>query len=270
MLFASCSSVTSGKPAPVISNYKDIPGITQSEIDTIELVKDHRDKLIYGIPESSEAFLMPGTGELGGFVSILGSDLSAFFGIEIEPQLHERDHLAAIFDAGQIDFTSEFSALSGQNTQYFASLPIANRMMMVYTSKLNGSLEEIKKIRRPRYAFLAASDMYSHVYNAEGDSFDAFFAQSGAELLSLLEDGTVDAFFEDDILKDFFSRSGIIAATDYYPLYSGRFRLRRHSPNLKHLSARSTSICRLDIISVSLNIITRATCSFANIGFCPC
>ena len=218
-LFTSCSSVAPVNAVPAISDYKDIPDVTQEEIDAIERVKEERDRLVFGMTESPEAFRMIDTGEISGVVSIFARELSALFGIEIEPQIHDRDYLAEGFEAGQIDFIGELSAGAGQSSAHSLSLPVANRIMMIYTNKTNGSIEEIAKIRRPRYAFLDGSDMYAHVRNVEGDSFDAVFAHSDADMLTMLEDGTVDAFFEENIVKDAFEHSPIVAWTDYYPLY---------------------------------------------------
>ena len=220
MLFSSCfAALPDSHDLPAIADYRDIPAVTQEERDAITLVKEQRDAFVYGVTESSEAFRRVDTGEIGGFAPIFAGELSALFGIDIELQILDAAQLAAGLDAGEIDFMLEFPSSAAHDTAYFPSLPVADRVMMIFTSKTNGAIEEIRKVRRPRYAFLAGSDMYSHVSAAEGDSFAALFAQSGAELLSMLEEGTVDAFFEENIVQDAFEYSDIVTGTDYYPLY---------------------------------------------------
>ena len=220
LLFSSCAAVPAADTPPAPVDYRDIPGITQTEIDAIELVKAQRHTLTYGMTESSEAFCIDDTEEVNGFASIFAGELSVLFGIEIVPQIYDRNALLAGLEAEQIDFTSEFSANTAPGIGYLLSLPVATRMMTIYTSKTNGAIEEIKKVRRPRYAFLIDSDMYAHVAETEGNSFDTVFANSDAELLSMLEIGTVDAFFAENIASDMFGRSGIVTWSDYYPLYS--------------------------------------------------
>ena len=220
MLFSSCSAaLPDSHDLPAIADYRDIPAVTQEERDAIALVKEQRDTFVYGVTESSEAFRSVDTGELSGFAPIFAGELSALFGIDIELRILDAAQLAAGLDADKIDFVLEFPSAARRGAAYSLSLPVADRVMMIFTSKTNGAIEEIRKVRRPRYAFLAGSDMYSHVSAAEGDSFDVFFAQSGAELLSMLEEGTVDAFFEENIMQDAFEYSDIVTGIDYYPLY---------------------------------------------------
>lgn len=66
-----------------ISSYKEIPNITQQEINDIEAVKNNRNHLIYGQMLESEAFINA-DGEQQGFTPKFCNLLSQLFGIEFQ------------------------------------------------------------------------------------------------------------------------------------------------------------------------------------------
>jgi Signal transduction histidine kinase len=200
-------------------DYKNIPGVTSEEIDAIEKIKSERDSLSYGMTISTEAFQMAGTGEHSGFSSIFADELSTIFGIDFEVSILDWDDLMDRFNSGKIDFTSELTETPERLEIYEMSMPVADRTMGIFTTVDGESLEKISEVRKPKYAFLEGTAMYDWVKNAEGDRFEAVFAQNDTELINMLESGEIDAFFQEIIAAPFFDSVDTITHEYYFPMY---------------------------------------------------
>ena len=201
-----------------ISDYREIPGVTPQEIAAIEQLKVERGTLIYGMPPSSEAFFMVDTGKPSGFSALLAEDMSRIFGINIELVNYRWGELIEKLETKEISFTSELSPTVNRIENYFMSAPVAKRTLKIFTRAHSEPLDFIKKVRKPRYAFLEGSTAYDKVRKAERYAFEAFFVRSAEELMLMFEEFKVDAFFEEGpsmVLAEGMA-DGVI--NDYYPL----------------------------------------------------
>ena len=202
----------------IVSDYREIPGITEQEIAAIEKIKAERDVLVYGMPPSSESFVMVDTDKPGGFSALFAEDLSRIFGIRFEPANYEWGELIEKLHSGEVSFTNELTSTPERQGTYYFSAPVAQRTLQVMTSTLGETLDKIKQTRRPRYAFFDSAITCGQVQHAEGDTFDSFFVQSSDEVLQLFTAKKIDAFFGESpsmALLDNYGR-GIIST--YYPL----------------------------------------------------
>jgi len=107
-------------------SYRDIPGITSFEIDSIALIRQDYNYLVYGMLASSEAFFSD-TGEIAGFSAHMAEWLSDFFNIPFVVRVFEMDDLLEGLENGTIAFTGELSHTTGN--AFFMTSPIAQRLL---------------------------------------------------------------------------------------------------------------------------------------------
>ena len=235
LLCASAWSILREKPEyqlQVLENYREIPGVTEEEIAAIEQVKAERTRLVYGMNRSTEAFPMVDTGMPSGFAAIFADNLSLLFGIPFDLEIHEWNELIASFNRQEIDFTSELIATPERLLRYTMSEPVADRTIAIYTNTEAAPLEDVKLQRRPRYGFLMGSILYDWVLKAEGNTFDVRFAASNTEMMRMLMEQEVDAFFEESVSAVVFDSAQAIQVKHYFPLYYASVSLSTANPAL--------------------------------------
>ncbi|MDR2615064.1 MAG: hypothetical protein LBC28_00640, partial [Oscillospiraceae bacterium] len=76
---ASAQNETSPPAHQSYQTYKDIPGVTQEDIGAVERLLASKPRLVYGVCESTEAFIRE-DGSIGGFAELFGKRLSELFG----------------------------------------------------------------------------------------------------------------------------------------------------------------------------------------------
>ena len=124
LFYAGCQNAR--EPAPGLEwgslSYRDTPGITQGELQSIEALKQRSLPLIYGTALGEEAFLLE-NGDLGGFIPLLCQWLSGFFEIPIVPALASKDELSYLLREGDLDLMSQDPA-EGSGSALFFSMPM--------------------------------------------------------------------------------------------------------------------------------------------------
>ena len=125
-LFAFCVLVFLLVPICGLSDYRDVPGVTQGEIAAIETLKASRNEFIYGQVLDTEAFLLL-DGTYAGFAAKVAGLLSELFGIEFRLELHDWAGLIDGFDGRRIDFTADLTPTPERLRRYSMTYPIADR-----------------------------------------------------------------------------------------------------------------------------------------------
>ncbi|MCL2496634.1 MAG: transporter substrate-binding domain-containing protein, partial [Clostridiales bacterium] len=135
------------------TSYRDIPGVTDDEIQSIEKLREQIDSFAYGMVTSTEMFVDIHSGEINGFSTLVCEWLTELFGIEFKPGIYDWGALVDGLESGKIDFTGELTATEERRMKYFMTDPIA--MRMVKSFRIEGSLpfSEISKTRPVRYVF---------------------------------------------------------------------------------------------------------------------
>ena len=126
----SPGSVISGMEG--IETYRDIPGITESEIAAIEAIKESRQSFSFGKILSTEGFILQ-DGTYAGFSPKLCKLLSDLFGIPFVSQFYDWNSLKDGIDSGTVDFTSEYGITRERQNEYHMSDPIAQRSLSILT-----------------------------------------------------------------------------------------------------------------------------------------
>ena len=88
---------------PQYSTFRDVPGVTEAEIEAIEALRNKKDAFIYGVPISTEAFVNA-NGEIDGFAALLCKWISELFEITLMPVNCEFADLIPALQTGKVDF----------------------------------------------------------------------------------------------------------------------------------------------------------------------
>jgi hypothetical protein len=137
VMFTGCEKSTKSQPremykaSPHFASFRDIPGITEDEIKAIEALQKECDSFVYGMPESTEAFIVENK-EIKGFSALFCGWLSELFGIPFKPAQYEWLDLLKGLDSGKVDFTGEMMATEVRHKKYFMTDAIAERLVRCY------------------------------------------------------------------------------------------------------------------------------------------
>ena len=120
-------------------------------------------------------------------------------------------------EAGEIDFTGELSFTPERQEKYIMSGPIVQRMGTIFVNSKAERLSNIARKRPIRCAFLKGSALYTQAKNSWDLPFEAIFVDD-KELPSLLENGLIDAFIDENTMEAIFENFEFVKAQPYFPL----------------------------------------------------
>jgi PAS domain S-box-containing protein len=215
-----CSS-ESGKDSSgiyFITSYREIPGVTEEEINAIEAIKSSRDSFSFGTMLSTEAFILP-DGAYTGFTPMLCDLLSELFGIPFIDNFYEWDALKSGIDNKTIDFTGELTPTAERKRVYLMTHPIAEHKFGVFIHE--NSSERIKTesdLNGCRIGFFEGTVTAQLIQNYYPDlKFEIENVHNHQEVAEKLQSGIIDAFINDAILSYYFNNYGYIQTK---PLFS--------------------------------------------------
>ncbi|MDR2210398.1 MAG: transporter substrate-binding domain-containing protein [Spirochaetaceae bacterium] len=185
---------------PRYNSYREIPGVTQEEIDAIEAFRRADRIFVYGMVNSMECF--KGPAGPGGYAALFCRLLSDLFGIRFKPELREWNQLMADLDSGRVDFTGELSPTPERLKKYKMTEPIAERIIVVTTLKDRPS----PMTAGARFGFMEGTTTRNLAGPSLGYDFEAVPIKTVDEAYGMLRGGTLDAFFwelQDALLEEY-------------------------------------------------------------------
>jgi PAS domain S-box-containing protein len=198
-------------------SYRDVPGVTQDEINAIEALKIKYSSFFCVTNLNTDAFIDK-NGEPSGFSFLFYEWLSGFFGIPFKLEFRELNDLISGVTDEKYDFTIEMTDTPERRKTFFMTSPIAERQTKIYRISGSESIENIIRLRQPRYGFPMASLLPTEIAaNAEYD-FEAIKVDSPAEAYKLLESGEIDGYISLDTVEAAFDECGSVVTEDYFPL----------------------------------------------------
>jgi signal transduction histidine kinase/DNA-binding NarL/FixJ family response regulator len=222
-----------GDAYPHYESYKDIPGVTDSEIEQIEkVIGKYSDAaggtavFSYGMTESSEAFFNE-EGEPGGYSKSMCDLLSALFStdsspVRFEPEIEEWTLLYDGLQSKQIDFSGDIIYSQERESAFFMTKPISERSVKYVTRKDARLPKELADSGKVRYAFIDDTILESKLrprFEADyGPALEVRYVEGTADAYDKLMDGAIDVFVEDDALIDDFIGKGNVSIHVLYPL----------------------------------------------------
>ncbi|MDR2701336.1 MAG: PAS domain-containing protein, partial [Spirochaetaceae bacterium] len=236
VVFSGCkktSSIEQSGLAVEAVSFRNIPGITNSEINAIEALQDKYGSFVYGINPTTEAFTWK-DGELDGYAVMFCKWLSEMFGIQFKPVYYQWDELLEGLESGGVDFTGELMATSESREEYFQSGPTINRTIKGYRLEGAPPIDIILQSRIPRYAFLRGAVVADDVDRTTPEyTFERSIINSHREAYQLLKSGEIDSFFGLDTAEGAFDVYEDIVSEDFYPLIFRSSCLSAHKEELR-------------------------------------
>jgi len=224
-------SAQSNDEAVFFTSYRDIPGVTDDEIAKIEALKSSRSYFIFSGNFSTEMF--ESNGEIRGFSALLCEWLSELFGIPFLPVINEWDDLIYGLESGDIDFTGELTANEERREKFIMTDDIAQRLIISLRTANASPLNEIAETRPLRFAFLEGTTTVDIVAENEAREFEVFFVGDYMYAFELLENGSVDAFFDESPAEAAFDFYGSVTTAVYYPIIFSPVSLSTQNPELR-------------------------------------
>ncbi|MDR1312415.1 MAG: transporter substrate-binding domain-containing protein, partial [Deltaproteobacteria bacterium] len=224
--------ISSDAENSLFTDYRDVPGVTQEEIDELERLKLSRSFLVYGSCATAEAFVTA-DGRVGGFSARMASWMSDLLGMDVQPRIYQWDVLMKSLDDGEVDFTGELSPTEERRREFMMTPPIAERGTRYFRLKGAAPLDTIVKERRLRFAFLAGSVTPRPVAAASAHPFDVIETADYSTAYLLLSTGLADAFIDESPAEAAFDSYGDVVASDFFPVLFSEVSLASKNPEAR-------------------------------------
>ena len=234
LFFAECDTVKKSiSPGNSIRTYRDIPEITDEEISAIEALKSARVRFSYGALISTEAFLLP-DGSCIGYTAEFCKFLSELFGINFDLKIYEWNELVKKLNSREIDFTGELTPTAERKQIYNMSLPIAERMLRIFTHANSDKIKTEVDISGLKIGFLedslTAESIKRKAYPITFDCIDVKNHQTAAKMI---QSGKIDAFVDESVVDIVFEEYDFIRSSIFFPMVYESLSLTTANPELK-------------------------------------
>jgi len=218
--FLSCVQTETDQTADIVtfSSFRDVPGVTDEEIEAIEALQREYDHFIYAMPLSVEAF-ESFSGEVRGFTALYCEWLTQLFGIQFRPRIFEWMELLHGLETGEVSFTGELTANLERLKIYHMTTDIASRHLKYFRLAGSRPLEDINKERKIRCGFIEGTATRNTVSNElVPGTFEIIELNDVSLVHDALKSGQIDAFYYSNTAEVNFINYPDIIAHDFYPL----------------------------------------------------
>jgi len=197
--------------------FRDIPGVTEDEINAIEAVLAQRQSFSYVMLEGTGSFLNA-AGEIRGFSALVCDWLSSLFGIPFELSLSTWNGLIDGLSSGEVDFTNDLTPTPERRLIYFMTDSIAHHPVQYFRIFGSEPLSDIIKTRLPRYAILEETTTIDEVSRYAIEEFELVLVASYEDAYELLITGEIDAYIAEDVVEAAFDVYGNVVSSVFLPL----------------------------------------------------
>lgn len=197
LLLASCTALprSTQEPRAVLTDYKQIEGITADDIRAVEQILQSREKLIWAAVTSPEAF--EHDGKIEGSAALIAEHFSELFGIEIELQLGQfKDCYGALMN-GTADISADISAMANHEEMYLTT-GVAMRTLNIYSLLGQKELTRIEQTRPLRYVFVEHTNAAGSMDSLITPNSELTYVAHSGEAIELILSGEVDALILDE------------------------------------------------------------------------
>ena len=216
--FPDKTKAEAGEMPSRYASYREIPGVTEDEINIIEYIKNEREFLEFVETYSTNAFLTEGGG-VGGFYVLMCERFSELFGIPFRLTIREQGEILPRLDAGESDFTCALPDAHRPEGRY--SMVNTGIERFIHTFRINNPssqpLSMIAQDRLLRYAFIKNSPIIHDLIRITAP-FERIFVSDYAEALMKLQTGAIDAFCDYDTAAPALEAPQGIISSEYLPL----------------------------------------------------
>jgi signal transduction histidine kinase/CheY-like chemotaxis protein len=224
---------------PEYTSYRQIPGVTQDEIDKIEDIKTRLSSskgfsgFRYAMNYTTETFTDENE-DIGGYSALFCGWLSGLFEIPFIPEITEWDSLIAGLANQSIDFSGEFTPNNERRKTYFMTGAIAERPIKIMRLTGTDPLFVLEKSRPVVYAFLEGATVHDTVvpYLPAEYKYRTIFVSNHEAAHAALKSGIADAFIDDGPVEAAFDIYGDVLAEEFFPLIYIPVSLTTQNPDL--------------------------------------
>ncbi|MCL2718824.1 MAG: transporter substrate-binding domain-containing protein [Lachnospiraceae bacterium] len=233
LLFISgCTSPEINETA-AITSYKDIPGVTDEEIEAIEALRKQYSSFNYGMPLSTEAFINE-HGEVTGFTALFCEWLTGLFEIPFEPLIDDWLDILKDLETGDLSFTGELTATEARLEIYSMTSPIAMRPVKAFRLADSEAVPDITANRKLRCGFIKGTATINAVTSEmEPGSFEIVELDDFINVYDALKSGKIDAFYYSGVAEVNFIQYENIVASEFFPLIFMPVSLATQNPALE-------------------------------------
>ncbi|MDR1109714.1 MAG: response regulator [Deltaproteobacteria bacterium] len=198
-----------------IGDFRKIPGVTDAEIAAIEGLGKR--SISFGTQYSGEAFAAK-DGQKGGFLINLAAALSGMLGLDIRHEFMPRGELEEALADGRLDLACEVRLDQGGVLTHTES-PIFKRQIMVFRRKGDGPVNSYFPLQDSglRYGFLHDSAVRGLVVGSTVQKVESVVFRDNESAVEALEEGRIDAFFDEAPAIVFFKPHNGIEGQSYFP-----------------------------------------------------
>ena len=244
-------STSDSKDVPSIDNYRDIPGITESEIKAIEGFKSEGRRFSYACLFTSEMYLQS-DGTRAGFTLKFAEMLSDLFEIPFDVSIVEWEDLISGLNSTDYDFTGELTATPERELQYKMTLPIVERGLLAFSLADSPRLETEDDINGKTIGFLADTITAQSILEFYPTlSFKVVEVSDTQDAMAKLKDGTIDAFIDESISAAVFSGAEYDRSKELFSMVYTPISLTTANPDLEPI----VSVVDKFIVSGGINKI---------------
>lgn len=188
-----------GRASDTLTNFRDIPGITQEEIYEIEALLSTRTHFTYAMMLNEEAFYTQ-EGQVSGFAARVSDFLSGLFGVPFIPMIVEWYDLIGGLDDGTLDFTGQL-ARTPERLEIYAMTDSIVMRPIAYV-KIGGSTPLLELDHVPRLVFYEGG-VTEGALEGSGvfPEFETIFVSNAVDAAPIILRGDADAFFGDGALS---------------------------------------------------------------------
>jgi len=178
--------------SPAINSYRDIPGITQEEIDAISALRAMDRDFVYAMPLGEETFLQT-DGTIAGFSVYFVQWLSEFFDLPFSIEIVLWEELMHGLENGNIDFSGQLMSSPERLEIFEMAGPIASRALDYATLRGAPDLHDLG--RAPKFAiFEGAVSQYLLLEAGTFDYIELVYVSNLYMAMEYLLGGYADAF----------------------------------------------------------------------------
>ena len=232
---------------PHYASYREIPGVTDTEIQSIEKLKASKTRFLFGTMPTTEAFVGE-DGSIGGFSALFADRLGELFGIPFDLKFYEWTDLLNGLKNDTIDFSGTLTATPERREFFSMSEAIAERAIKVIRITGSDPMDRLARRRPLNFCFLEGSTTPDEVKPFFEDNYNLVYAKDYDEVHKFLSSGKADAFFDEAPAEAAFDMYGDVSAEDFFPLIYSQVSLTTGNPDLapiisvvdKYLSAGGT------------------------------
>ena len=234
LCLAGCAAAQDkGTSVASISSYRDIPGVTEEEINAFEALKAARASFTYGQLYETEAFILP-DGAYAGFAARFCSFLTELFGVEFNLQLCEWNDILDGLGNGQIDFAGDLTPTPERMRVYYMTYPIAERSMRIFQSEDSDSVLTESGLTGQIVGSLVGSIDIERVNEYYPDlEYIVKEVASFEEAAQMLLSGEIDAFITEGVVDPLFDGYGVIKSKELFSLVYIPVSMTTADPELK-------------------------------------